>query len=142
MFADYDSDYLGDVLNISKEVGMPVITWVRTGTDNQKVQFAKAELPNVEPPTDSGNGGMTGIAHGSRVSYGSASALNATALQQVRYDASARVVRLGAEASWALLDVNGVVVRRGYGREIQVRSVRSGMYFVRTAHATAKVLVK
>ena len=127
------------VLNISKEVGMPVITWVRTGTDNQKVQFAKAELPKVEPPTDSGIGGTTGIAHGLR---GSMDALNAPSLQQVRYDASARVIRLGADASWALLDVNGVVVRRGYGREIQVRSVCSGMYFVRTARATAKVFVK
>ena len=125
LFADYDSDYLGDVLNISKDVGMPVITWVRTGTDNQKVQFAKAELPKP-----------TGIARGSAV------ALNASVMQQVRYDASARVIRLGAEASWALLDVNGVVVRRGYGREIQVRSVRSGMYFVRTDFAIAKVLVK
>ena len=139
LFADYDSDYLGDVLNISKEVGMPVITWVRTGTDNQKVQFTKAELPKVEPPTDSGNGGTTGIAHGSR---GFMDALNAPALQQVRYDASARVIRLAVDASWALLDVNGVVVRRGYGREIRVRSVRSGMYFVRTVLTTAKVFVK
>ena len=139
LFADYDSDYLGDVLNISKEVGMPVITWVRTGTDNQKVQFAKAELPKVEPPTDSGNGGTTGIAHGSR---GFMDALNAPALQQVRYDASARVIRLAVDASWALLDVNGVVVRRGYGREIRVRSVRSGMYFVLAGKNTAKVFVK
>ena len=139
LFADYDSDYLGDVLNISKDVGMPVITWVRTGTDNQKVQFTKAELPKVEPPTDSGNGGTTGIAHGSR---GFMDALNAPALQQVRYDASARVIRLAVDASWALLDVNGVVVRRGYGREIRVRSVRSGMYFVRTVLTTAKVFVK
>lgn len=110
---------------------MPVITWVRTGTDNQKVQFAKAELPKVEPPT--------GIAHGSR---GPMDALNTSTLQQIYYDASARVIRLDSEASWALLDVNGVIVRRGYGREIQVRSVRSGMYFVRTARATAKVFVK
>lgn len=139
LFADYDSDYLGDVLNISKEVGMPVITWVRTGTDNQKVQFTKAELPKVEPPTDSGNGGTTGIAHGSR---GFMDALNAPALQQVRYDASARVIRLAVDASWALLDVNGVVVRRGYGREIRVRSVRSGMYFVLAGKNTAKVLVR
>ena len=139
LFADYDSDYLGDVLNISKEVGMPVITWVRTGTDNQKVQFTKAELPKVEPPTDSGNGGTTGIVHGSR---GFMDALNAPALQQVRYDASARVIRLAVDASWALLDVNGVVVRRGYGREIRVRSVRSGMYFVLAGKNTAKVLVR
>lgn len=110
---------------------MPVITWVRTGTDNQKVQFAKAELPKVEP--------STGIAHGSR---GSMDALKTLTLQQVRYDASARVIHLGADASWALLDVNGVVVRRGYGREISVRSVRSGKYFVRAGKNTAKVFVK
>ena len=69
-------------------------------------------------------------------------ALNAPALQQVRYDASARVIRLAVDASWALLDVNGVVVRRGYGREIQVRSVCSGMYFVLAGKNTAKVLVR
>ena len=131
LFADYDSDYLGDVLNISKDVGMPLITWVRTGTDNQKVQFAKAELPKVEPPT--------GIVRESR---GSAGALNAQTMQQVRYDASARVIRLEHETRWTLLDVNGVVVRRGFGREIQVHSVCSGMYFVRTDRATAKVMVK
>lgn len=49
LFADYDSDYLGDVLNISKDVGMPVITWVRTGTDNQKFKLEKAELPEIKP---------------------------------------------------------------------------------------------
>ena len=138
LFADYDGDYLGDVLNISKDVGMPVITWVRTGTDNQKVQFAKAELPKVKPPMDSippdsGNGKTTGIPRGS------AGALNA---QFVRYDADSRMIRLERETRWTLLDVNGVVVRRGYGREIQVRSVRAGMYFVRTDRATAKVLVR
>ena len=39
VYGDYDSDFVGDVLNISKDAGMPVITWVRTGTDNQKFQF-------------------------------------------------------------------------------------------------------
>jgi len=141
LFADYDGDYLGDVLNISKDVGMPVITWVRTGTDNQKVQFAKAELPKVKPPMDSippdsGNGKTTGIPRGS------AGALNALTMKKIRYDADSRVIRLESETRWTLLDVNGVVVRRGYGREIQVRSVRAGMYFVRTDRATAKVLVR
>ena len=143
LFADYDSDYLGDVLNISKEVGMPVITWVRTGTDNQKVQFAKADLPKVEPPKDSSNvetlpdsgvGNWTGLEL--------SRAVGALPVRFLVYDGAARVIHLGAEASWALLDVNGVVVRRGYGREINVRSVRSGMYFVRTGRTAAKVMVR
>ena len=45
VYGDYDSDFVGDVLNISKDAGMPVITWVRTGTDNQKFQFKAAKLP-------------------------------------------------------------------------------------------------
>lgn len=128
LFADYDSDYLGDVLNISKDVGMPVITWVRTGTDNQKVQFAKAELPKVEPPT--------GIVRGS---HGSAGALNALF---VRYDVDSRMIHLESETRWTLLDVNGVVMDFGFGSVIRVKSLRPGMYFVRTGRATAKVLVR
>ena len=51
VYGDYDSDFVGDVLNISKDAGMPVITWVRTGTDNQKFQFKAAKLP--EPVVES-----------------------------------------------------------------------------------------
>lgn len=53
LFANYDDDYLGDILNISKNPGMPIITWVRTGTDNQKIQFKVAELPVVSEPESS-----------------------------------------------------------------------------------------
>ncbi len=51
VYGDYDSDFVGDVLNISKDAGMPVITWVRTGTDNQKFLFKAAALP--EPVVES-----------------------------------------------------------------------------------------
>jgi hypothetical protein len=56
LYGDYDSDFVGDVLNISKDAGMPVITWVRTGTDNQKFQFKAAKLPEsvVESWSSSG----------------------------------------------------------------------------------------
>ncbi|MBR5694369.1 MAG: glycoside hydrolase family 43 protein [Fibrobacter sp.] len=47
LYGDYDSDFVGDVLNISKDSGMPVITWVRTGTDNQKFKLEKAALPDT-----------------------------------------------------------------------------------------------
>ena len=47
LYGDYDSDFVGDVLNISKDSGMPVITWVRTGTDNQKFKLEKAVLPDT-----------------------------------------------------------------------------------------------
>ena len=144
LFADYDSDYLADVLNISKDVGMPLITWVRTGTDNQKIKLVKAELPKVEPPKDSvPNDSIpadSGV--GDRTGLEMARAVGATPVRFAIYDGSARLIRLSQSASWALLDVNGVVVRRGYGHEIGVKSVRAGVYFVRSGRATAKVVVR
>ncbi len=141
LFADYDSDYLADVLNVSKDVGMPLITWVRTGTDNQKIRLVKTDLPKVEPPKDtskvtppdSGNGDLTGL--------GSVHSTEALLTKFAVYDGAARVIHLTQNAKWTLLDVNGVVVRRGYGREINVRSVCSGLYFVRTGTRIAKVVL-
>jgi hypothetical protein len=69
-------------------------------------------------------------------------ALNAQTLLQVHYDAFARVIRLGVDASWTLLDVNGVVVRRGYGNEINAKNMRPGAYFVRSGSLNAKVMVR
>ena len=141
LFADYDSDYLADVLNVSKDVGMPLITWVRTGTDNQKIRLVKTDLPKVEPPKDtskvsppdSGNGDLTG--------FGSVHSTEALLTKFAVYDGAARVIHLTQNAKWTLLDVNGVVVRRGYGREINVRSVCSGLYFVRSGTRIAKVVL-
>lgn len=47
LYGDYESDFVGDVLNVSKEVGMPVITWVRTGADNQKIKMVKTLAPEL-----------------------------------------------------------------------------------------------
>ncbi|MBR3072451.1 family 43 glycosylhydrolase [Fibrobacter sp.] len=143
LFADYDSDYLADVLNVSKDVGMPLITWVRTGTDNQKIKLVKAELPKVEPPTDSipndsipadsGVGDKTGL---------ELSRVGTMPARFAVYDGAARVIRLDHETRWTLLDVNGVVMDFGFGSDIRVKTLRPGMYFVRISRATAKVIVK
>lgn len=47
LYGDYESDFVGDVLNVSKDVGMPVITWVRTGADNQKIKMVKTLAPEL-----------------------------------------------------------------------------------------------
>ena len=59
VYGDYDSDFVGDVLNISKDAGMPVITWVRTGTDNQKFKLEKAALPDTATVVSSSSGPST-----------------------------------------------------------------------------------
>ena len=59
LYGDYDSDFVGDVLNISKDSGMPVITWVRTGTDNQKFKLEKAALPDTATVVSSSSGPST-----------------------------------------------------------------------------------
>jgi hypothetical protein len=125
LFADYDSDYLADVLNVSKDVGMPLITWVRTGTDNQKIKLVKAELPKEDTPT-----GLS-LARG-----------EAGKVRFASYDGAARVIRLAASVNWTVFDVNGVVVRRGYGQEINAKTMRPGVYFVRSGSLNAKVMVR
>ncbi|MCF0216902.1 MAG: family 43 glycosylhydrolase [Fibrobacteraceae bacterium] len=47
-YVDYENDFVGDILNVSKDSGMPLIAWVRSGTDNQKIQLKKLdEVPSV-----------------------------------------------------------------------------------------------
>ena len=131
LFADYDSDYLADVLNISKDEGMPLITWVRTGTDNQKIKLEKVTLPEVIPPADTTKDTVR-------------TALFERLLDAPSgfyYDANSRIVHLGAFTEWSLLDVNGVVLRRGSGCEFRMGFIRAGAYFVRYGKRTAKIIV-
>ncbi|HSQ43309.1 MAG TPA: family 43 glycosylhydrolase [Fibrobacteraceae bacterium] len=47
IFADTVKDYVGDILNVSTEAGMPLITWKRTGTLNQAFYFTyQGEIPS------------------------------------------------------------------------------------------------
>lgn len=135
LFADYDSDYLADVLNISKDEGVPLITWVRTGTDNQKIKLEKVTLPEVIPPADTTKDTVKDTVR---------TALFERLLDAPSgfyYDANSRIVHLGAFTEWSLLDVNGVVLRRGSGCEFRMGFIRAGAYFVRYGKRTAKIIV-
>ncbi|MBO4437120.1 MAG: glycoside hydrolase family 43 protein [Fibrobacter sp.] len=93
LYGDYDSDFVGDVLNISKDSGMPVITWVRTGTDNQKFQFKAAQLP--EPVVESSSSSEI-VSSSSEMSPGSiSSGTDAIAPRAVRPDNTMLPARKG-----------------------------------------------
>ena len=58
---------------------------------------------------------------------------------KITYDRPNGLVRLSAEASWSLFDMNGVVVKHGYGREIRLNSVPRGLYLVRSGNQTIRI---
>lgn len=139
LFADYDSDYLGDVLNISKDVGMPVITWVRTGTDNQKMKLEKAELPVEVPEVSSSSESSSSVVAPS--SSEPPQSLNMARVEGgVRYDAASRTVYAEKDLNWFVFDANGVAVAAGFGREIRLNAFRAGTYFVRFGKNNLKVV--
>lgn len=148
LFADYDSDYLGDVLNISKDVGMPVITWVRTGTDNQKMKLEKAELPVEVPEAESSSSTVQSSSDDSVEEIASSSsAKNDIAAVgfskfagKMHYDAQNRVVHLERAAHWTILDLNGVEVRRGYGSDVALHSLGRGIFFVSSGNQIVKII--
>ena len=153
LFADYDSDYLGDVLNISKDVGMPVITWVRTGTDNQKMKLEKAELLVEVPEVSSSSESSSSVAQGASDGVESSSSVVAPSSSEpplslnmarveggVRYDAASRTVYAEKDLNWFVFDANGVAVAAGFGREIRLNAFRAGTYFVRFGKNNLKVV--
>lgn len=143
LFADYDSDYLGDVLNISKDVGMPVITWVRTGTDNQKFKLEKAELPEIKPESISSSSEVktdapnsSAVENAEKISSSSEKKLegvpdSVSSSSSERASIAVQKMQMLPPENWMVFDANGVPVAKGYSREIPVKSLRSGVYFVR-----------
>lgn len=167
LYGDYDSDFVGDVLNVSSDPGMPVITWVRSGTDNQKVKFVKALAPDPVLSSSSSEAssssfeessssseeamnsevGMSSSEQGSGAGEEALSSSSETdALQNrleiqqsMRYDAAVKTVFLAKEARWVVFDVNGVAVQRGFGREIRMTSLRSGVYLVKSGRENLRI---
>lgn len=177
LYGDYDSDFVGDVLNVSTDPGMPVITWVRTGTDNQKVQLQKAQAPErvssssaavfssssavvsssskaLSSSSDVLSSSSEGVANlevgsssseqGAEVlssSSETASLQNRVAVEQsMRYEAAMQTVFFTENARWAVFDVNGVALQRGFGREIRMHTLRSGVYLVKSGAKGMRIL--
>lgn len=132
LFANYDDDYLGDVLNISKEPGMPVITWVRTGTDNQKVRFDAVALP--EPPVSSSSSAiLSSSSYDISSSSGTASIVSSEKIGMSRLLSFSRNagIRFSEPVDYMVLDVQGNVIRKGFGAEIPASFVNSGVYLLK-----------
>lgn len=55
------------------------------------------------------------------------------------YDRESGSVRLAKDASWSLFDMNGVVLKSGFGREIRMDVMRHGVYLVRSGNHSLRV---
>ncbi|SHK45376.1 glycoside hydrolase family 43 protein [Fibrobacter sp. UWEL] len=170
LFANYDDDYLGDILNVSKEPGMPLITWVRSGTDNQKIQFVSSVIPSaveesssssdVIPDPDRGSSSSSSVIPSSSSSVipssssgvipsaveGSSSSETSLHLatkvlsRSMNYDPLARMVRLAGEAHWTVFSLNGHIVQCGFGSQVSMNNVGRGTFLVRSGKETLKVV--
>lgn len=167
LYGDYESDFVGDVLNVSKDVGMPVITWVRTGADNQKIKMVKAKAPELSSssvaPEVSSSSEKPAVSSSSEapsssnsentdvdsniteaIVYGGAGARNgawngAWNDADFKYDDATRTVYLGTSNSWAVLDLNGTVIKKGTGNQIQMSNFRPGVLLVRSGKMMMKI---
>lgn len=150
LYGDYDSDFVGDVLNVSKDAGMPVITWVRTGADNQKVKLAKAIPPAVESESSSSvkESSSSVVAENSSSSEDvSSSSAEITSLVAAPQKFGARIVgvsradglRFSQTADYALMNLHGMVVARGHAAQVSVRDLAPGAYVIRLGGRIQKI---
>lgn len=131
LFADYDGDYLADVLNVSKEVGMPLITWVRTGTDNQKFKFEKVDLPEESSSSeDLPNSSSSELSSESSSGDDPQGILAENRSVHALWNLPNEIV-LNSPEKWAVFDLNGVPRMLGFGRKIELKNLRAGVYIVR-----------
>ena len=158
LYGDYDSDFVGDVLNVSTDAGMPVITWVRTGADNQKVRLTKANPPVIEPESSSSVPESSSAVESSSsesVSSSSAEISNSSSSAvkpmgvftetmvgklPMRFDAENNRVTFGSERQWYLLNVNGILVKHGFGSSISLNELPGGIYIVKSRRDQMKIL--
>ncbi|MCQ2091039.1 MAG: hypothetical protein MJY85_00015 [Fibrobacter sp.] len=56
-----------------------------------------------------------------------------------KYDDATRTVYLGTSNSWAVLDLNGTVIKKGTGNQIQMSNFRPGVLLVRSGKMMMKI---
>ncbi len=150
LYGDYDSDFVGDVLNVSKDAGMPVITWVRTGADNQKVNLAKATPPAVEPESSSSTeeSSSSVVAESSSSSeIAPSSSAETASLVAAPVNLGVRIIRVSRvdglrfsqAADYALMNLHGMVVARGHAAQVAVKDLAPGAYVVRLGGHIQKI---
>lgn len=110
LFTNYENDFVADVLDVSTVPGMPVITWVRTGADNQKIQLEwLREIGTVDITTHA-----------------------AESVGGLNYQPEMRIVELGTVANWQVFSVSGALIQQGSGQKVDLNSFKTGVYIVKS----------
>lgn len=111
LYSNYEDDFVGDILNISEEPGMPLITWVRTGADNQKIQFEYVR--DIETLS------LT---------------IPKAGIKRIQWNSKTKIVSWEGVSSWALFDLSGRVISQAKGESANLNSVKPGCYFIRVGN--------
>jgi arabinan endo-1,5-alpha-L-arabinosidase len=69
-----------------------------------------------------------GLYDNPRVASAAHSGLNIT------FDRGSQTIYLSMDAPWSLFDMNGVVIKSGFGREIHANAMPRGLYFIRSGN--------
>jgi hypothetical protein len=141
LYADTASEYLGDVLNISTEAGMPLVVWKQTGTQNQSFKF---EYMGDESAYSSSSSDKV---ESSSSEAASSSSAETTSLAITPVNFGARIVgvsrvdglRFSQAADYALMNLHGMVVARGHAAQVSVRDLAPGAYVVRLGGRIHKI---
>lgn len=120
IYSDYDDDFVGDVLNISEDSGMPLITWVRTGNDNQKVIFEYVKA--IEPPL-----------------HLNVSISNA---KTIHFNSKTKMVEWNNASSWSLYDLSGSLVSKGFSQQVDLNQFKPGCYIIKTKGETLLIPIR
>ena len=142
LYADTASEYLGDVLNISTEAGMPLVVWKQTGTQNQSFKF---EYMGDESAYSSSSVEVAPESSSSEAV--SSSSAETTSLVAAPQKFGARIVgvsrvdglRFSQAADYALMNLHGMVVARGHAAQVAVRDLALGAYVVRLGGRIQKI---
>ncbi|MBR4558132.1 MAG: glycoside hydrolase, partial [Fibrobacter sp.] len=142
LYADTASEYLGDVLNISTEAGMPLVVWKQTGTQNQSFKF---EYMGDESAYSSSSVEVAPESSSSEAV--SSSSAETTSLVAAPGNLGVRIVgvsrvdglRFSQAADYALMNLHGMVVARGHAAQVAVRNLAPGAYVVRLGGRVQKI---